>query len=49
MSFPFNSQRGPILVDAEVTGPNRRMALRLILDTGATTSLLKEAVLLALG
>lgn len=49
MSFPFASKHGPILVDAEVTGPTRSMPLTLILDTGATTSLIKEAVLLALG
>jgi hypothetical protein len=49
VSHPFNPKQGPILVDAEVTGPNRSMTLTLILDTGATTSLFKEAVLLALG
>jgi predicted aspartyl protease len=49
MSSPFHRSQGPILVDAEVTGPNRSMTLPLILDTGATTSLLKESVLLALG
>ena len=49
MSHPFNPKHGPILVEAEVTGPDRSMTLPLILDTGATTSLLNEAVLLALG
>lgn len=49
MTHPFQPQHGPILVDAEITGPARRMTLPLILDTGATTSLLKETVLIALG
>ena len=49
MSFSFDSSHGPILVKAEVTGPVRSLALQLILDTGATTSLLNDAVLLTLG
>lgn len=49
MSHAFNPKHGPILVDAEVTGPSRSITLRLILDTGATTTLLKETALLALG
>ncbi len=49
MSHPFDARQGPIVVKAEVTGPDRSLALQLILDTGATTSLLNEAVLLTLG
>jgi predicted aspartyl protease len=49
MSFPFDPNHGPILVKAEVTGPVRSLALQLILDTGATTSLLNDAALLTLG
>lgn len=49
MSHAFNPRQGPILVEAEVTGPGRTLTLPLILDTGATTSLLKETVLIALG
>ncbi len=49
MSYPFDPSHGPILVSAEVTGPERSMTLQLILDTGATTSLLNEAVVWALG
>jgi predicted aspartyl protease len=49
MSHPFNPKHGPVLVDAEVTGPSRSITLRLILDTGATTTLVKETVLFALG
>jgi len=49
MSVPFNARHGPILIEAEVTGPTRSLALELILDTGATTSLLSETILTALG
>ena len=49
MSHPFQPRPGPITVAAEVTGPGQSMTLRLILDTGATTSLLTEAILLTLG
>jgi len=49
MSHPFDPSHGPILVKAEVTGPDRSVALQLILDTGATTSVLNDAVLLTLG
>ena len=49
MSYPFDGSHGPILVKAEVTGPDRSLALQLILDTGATTSLFNDAVLLTLG
>ena len=49
MSFPFDPSHGPLLVKAEVTGPDRRLTLQLILDTGATTSLLNDAALLTLG
>jgi predicted aspartyl protease len=49
VSHPFDARSGPILVDAEVTGPVRSMTVTLILDTGATTSLLKDSVLIALG
>ena len=49
MSYPFHATHGPILVRAEVTGPGRSLPLRLLLDTGATTSLLDETTLRALG
>ena len=45
----FNSKHGPILVEAEVTGPKRSANLKLVLDTGATTSLINLATLLFLG
>ena len=49
MSYPFQPNQGPILIKAEVTGPARSMPLQLILDTGATSSLLDRSVLVALG
>ena len=49
MSDPFNARQGPIFVEAEVTGPLRSLTLPMLLDTGATTSVLKDAVLVALG
>ena len=49
MSDLFDPSQGPILVKAEVTGPGRSLAVRLVLDIGATTTLLNNAVLLTLG
>jgi hypothetical protein len=49
MSFPFNAQRGLILVDAELEGPSGSAMLRLALDTGATDTLINAAVLVAIG
>jgi predicted aspartyl protease len=49
MSDAFEPRHGPIVVKAEVTGPANGATVRLILDTGATTSLLEESVLIALG
>ena len=49
MSVPFNARRGPILVEAEVTGPARSLTLELLLDTGATSSLFSESVVSFLG
>jgi predicted aspartyl protease len=49
VSHPFQSTHGPILILREVTGPARSIPIQLILDTGATTSLLDRSVLIALG
>jgi hypothetical protein len=49
MSYLFEPGHGEILVKAEVTGPQRSLTLQSILDTGATTSLLNDTALLALG
>jgi hypothetical protein len=49
MSFPFNALQGPIFVEATLSGPLGRVALRLILDTGATTTLIRSTPLIAVG
>ncbi len=49
MSFPFDARQGPIHVEAEISGPTGRSNLRLLLDTGATTSLIATAMLVAVG
>ena len=45
----FQAASGPILVNAEVSGPFGSAVLKLALDTGATTSLINLAALLSLG
>ncbi len=49
MSFPFNSLFGLILVDAEVTGPLGTAAVQMVLDTGATRSLIRSSILATVG
>jgi hypothetical protein len=49
MSSPFNSSSGPIVVDAGLSGPTGQADVRLILDTGATTSLIRSTILVAVG
>jgi predicted aspartyl protease len=49
VNYPFQSRSGPILVEAEVTGPACTLPLQLILDTGATTTLINRDVLISLG
>ena len=49
MTFPFEAQRGLIVVDAQLEGPNGTTILRLALDTGATRSLVNVAMLVAAG
>ena len=48
-SFAFNPGAGPVRVRAEVTGPTGTGVLRLILDIGATKSLINTSSLLSLG
>ena len=48
-THPFSPKKGPILVRAEATGPNGSTNLNLLLDTGATTSLIDLAILISLG
>jgi predicted aspartyl protease len=47
--FAFQPGHGPILVDAEMTGPRGTLFLNLVLDTGATTSLINLTTAQSLG
>jgi hypothetical protein len=49
LNFLFNSSTGPIAIDASLSGPTGQADLRLILDTGATTSLIRSTILIAVG
>src|SRR5689334_8049404 len=49
MSFPFDPNYGPILVKGEISGPFGAANLELLLDTGATTSLIRSTILISLG
>ena len=49
MSFPFDPSRGPIFVRGQISGPLGLANLNLILDTGATTSLIRGAILISIG
>ena len=49
MNFGFNSRQGPIVVEASLSGPMGQADLRLILDTGATTTLIRPTILMAVG
>jgi aspartyl protease family protein len=49
MSSPINPSSGPIVVDASLSGPAGQADVRLILDTGATTSLIRSTILVAVG
>ena len=48
-SFVFSPGFGPIHLAAEVTGPAGSLVLKLILDTGATKSLINVSKLIVLG
>jgi predicted aspartyl protease len=47
--FGFSPASGPILVDAEISGPLGSIVLKLILDTGATTSVINIVTLRSIG
>ena len=49
MSFAFDPSQGPIVIEASLSGPLGKADLRLILDTGATTSLIRSTILVAVG
>jgi hypothetical protein len=48
-SQTFNPKQGPLLIKAEATGPNGAAYSNLVLDTGATVSVIKPADLVVLG
>lgn len=49
MNFSFDATRGPVLVSANLRGPEGELVLRLALDTGATTSVLSWEAAALLG
>jgi len=49
LTFAFDPRDGLVIVRAELTGPSGSGVLRLALDTGATTSLVNVAMLVAIG
>lgn len=49
MSWPFDRERGLILIPVAVWGPNGDWAARLVLDTGAAATLISPHVLALVG
>ena len=49
MNYPFNAQRGLIVIQAEIQGPSGSIVLRLALDTGATGTMINVALLTTIG
>ena len=49
MIFTFEPKGGPIFITGVITGPSQSLGVRLILDTGATTSLINQRVLISIG
>jgi len=49
LTFAFDPRRGLIVVRAELTGPTGSGILQLALDTGATSTLINVAMLVAIG
>ena len=49
MSCRFDPQQGLIIVGAELWGPTGSAVLRLALDTGATSTVISVALLVAVG
>jgi predicted aspartyl protease len=49
VTFSFDRRRGLIVIRAELTGPSGSGVLQLALDTGATTTLVNVAMLIAIG
>jgi len=48
VSSSFNPDRGLIVIGAELDGPSGSAILRLALDTGATSTLVNVAMLVAI-
>jgi predicted aspartyl protease len=49
MTVPFTPSQGLILIDAQLWGPTGNRRARLALDTGATTTLIRPAILVSIG
>ena len=49
MTYPFDSDRGLIVVQAELYGPSGSIVLRLAVDTGATGTMINAAPLAIAG
>lgn len=49
MTFPFDPTRGLIVVPTRVWGPHGDAVVRLALDTGATSTLVRSGILVAPG
>jgi len=49
MKFPFNPDEGPVLVRTRLSGPEGDAIVRLVLDTGATSTLVNWHVAVLLG
>jgi predicted aspartyl protease len=49
VNYPFNAQRGLIVIQAEIQGPSGSIVLRLALDTGATGTMINVAPLMTIG
>jgi len=49
VSYPFNAQRGLVIVQTEIFGPSGSIVLRLALDTGATGTMINVAPLTTIG
>lgn len=49
MSVSFNAQQGAVVVVAELEGPTATVHVRLALDTGATTTMVRTGMLALAG
>jgi predicted aspartyl protease len=49
MTAAFDPTQGPIVIEAEVSGPTGRSSLQLLVDTGATMTVIDPTLLIAVG